>query len=458
VRRERLDRWVREHPVAIDAVLVFGLLIFPGIASVFVGPASPWILFLSTVLLTVPLAWRRTQPALSTSLVYAAAFTHFIAGTPLLPSDLTVFVALYSVAAYGSRRVSRLGLGFAMLGVAMVTGYASRSEPTGAVLLDAIIIGIMGGGFVFAVWVTGSLRGTRRAYLEAVVDRAHQLEVEREQQAQLAAAAERARIARELHDVVAHSLSVVIAQADGGRYAAQANPAAAVEALEVISSTGRTALTDMRRLLGVLRDGEGPQHGPQPGFDAIGDLVASVRASGLPVGYTTVGHPRPVGDAMGLAAYRIVQEALTNVLKHAGPAARADIRITWETAAVRLVIDDDGRGASATTDGRGQGLGGMRERAALYGGSVTAAPRPGGGYRVQAVLPYPGGGPVSAPGTAQFPAPRPGAAWRQTPAPGGQAGPEPGPAAGDPWALTQPVGPAPGISDEQRRDERREVR
>lgn len=419
MQRERLDQWVREHPVAIDAALVLGLLVFPGIPSLLtIGPGTenPWILLVSTVLLTVPLAWRRTQPTVSTALVFAAAFTHHVGGIPLLPSDLTVFIALYSVAAYGSRRVSRLGLGFALLGAAMVTIY----ESTGSSPTDAIILGIMGSGFVLAVWITGSLRGTRRAYLEAVVDRARQLEVEREQQAQLGAAAERARIARELHDVVAHSLSVIIAQADGGRYAAQTNPAAAVEALGVVASTGRTALTDMRRLLGVLRDGEGPQHGPQPGFQAIGDLVSSVRASGLPVGYATVGQPRPIGDAMGLAAYRIVQESLTNVLKHAGPAARADVLITWEPETVRLVIDDDGRGASASADGRGQGLGGMRERAALYGGSVMASPRPGGGYRVQAVLPYPQAAPVvahqdpAAPTVPAAPAPVPPAPLPQT--------------------------------------------
>ena len=115
-----------------------------------------------------------------------------------------------------------------------------------------------------------------------------------------------------------------------------------------------------------------------------------MRGSGLPVSYATVGHPRPVGDAMGLAAYRIVQEALTNVLKHAGPAARAAVQIVWEPASVRLTIDDDGRGAAVMTDGRGQGVGGMRERARLYGGRVEAGPRHGGGYRVQAVLPYPG--------------------------------------------------------------------
>jgi signal transduction histidine kinase len=391
VRRERLDQWVREHPVAIDAVLVFGLFVVVGIPTLVLGTSRDgWpVMLVLTAMLIVPLAWRRTEPVLATALVFAAAFGHYLTRAWLVPGDLAVFVAVYSLAAYGSRRASRLGLGFALLGAAMAAFAFTRLDPTPAAALSFAIAFVVGGGFVVAVWLGGSLRGTRRAYLDALVDRAQQLEIEREQQSRLATAAERARIARELHDVVAHSLSVIIAQADGGRYAAQGNPAAAAEVLDVVALTGRTALTDMRRLLGVLRDGEGAQHGPQPGFASMADLVASVRDSGLPVGYTSVGHPRPIGDAMGLAAYRIIQEALTNVLKHAGPVARAEVRITWEAQAVRLVIEDDGRGASAATDGRGQGVGGMRERAQLYGGTVEAAPRPGGGYRVQALLPYP---------------------------------------------------------------------
>ena len=388
--REGLDRWVRGHPVAIDAALVFCLLIFPGLPTLTMVTGS-WQESAGIVaLLTIPLAWRRTSPAVTTGIIFATAFVHFVGGTGLLASDLTVFVALYSLAAYGTRRVSLWGLAFALIGAGMVAIWAGRLELSSQAMFLTTVGGAVGAGFVLAVWAAGSLRGTRRAYLDAVVDRADRLEIEREQQSQLGAAAERARIARELHDVVAHSLSVIIAQADGGRYAARSEPAAAVEALDVIAATGRTALTDMRRLLGVLREGDGPQHGPQPGFDTIADLVASVRGSGLPVSYAMIGHPRPVGDAMGLAAYRIVQEALTNVLKHAGPAARAAVQIVWEPVSVRLTIDDDGRGAAATTDGRGQGVGGMRERARLYGGRVEADPRHGGGYRVQAVLPYPG--------------------------------------------------------------------
>nr|WP_269326949.1 histidine kinase [Kineosporia mesophila] len=220
-------------------------------------------------------------------------------------------------------------------------------------------------------------------------ERAQLLEFEAEQQAQLAATAERARIAREMHDVVAHSLSVTISQADGGRYAAQHNPAAAITALETIAATGRQALADMRALLGVLRDDSTQQLTPQPDTEAISDLVEQVRGSGLTVELEVLGESVLLPAGPGLAAYRIVQESLTNVLKHAGPGATAWIRLVWLTEALEIRIEDDGRGAGATPATPGsQGLIGMRERATLYGGQLEAGPRQGGGFGVRAYLPY----------------------------------------------------------------------
>jgi signal transduction histidine kinase len=207
----------------------------------------------------------------------------------------------------------------------------------------------------------------------------------------LAATAERARIARELHDVVAHSLSVVIAQADGGRYAGKNDPEAATGALEAIAATGRQALTDMRSLLGVLRDGGGEEYAPQPDVGSIPALVEDVRASGLDVDLLVEGEPQPMPAGPQLAAYRIVQESLTNVLKHAGPASRAWVRLQWRPDALELSVLDDGRGASAAmvdSDGGGQGLRGMWERASLHGGRLDAGPRTGGGFGVHAALPY----------------------------------------------------------------------
>nr|WP_281353563.1 sensor histidine kinase [Phytoactinopolyspora mesophila] len=225
-------------------------------------------------------------------------------------------------------------------------------------------------------------------------EHAHRLEVEREQEARLAAADERARIAREMHDVVAHSLSVVIAQADGGRYAANDDPKAAVRACTTISQTGRSALTEMRRLLGVLRTEDGDVRAPAPGLANLDDLVAGIQDSGLPVRFTTTGTVRPVSSGIELAIYRIVQEALTNVLKHAGPDATAEVRLDWTPAGLLLSITDDGRGAAADSSlrneaaGAGNGIPGMSERAALYGGKLQAGPVLGGGFVVRARIPY----------------------------------------------------------------------
>ena len=250
---------------------------------------------------------------------------------------------------------------------------------------------------------------TRRAYVAQLEDRARRLEVERDQQARIARVTERARIARELHDVVAHSLSVVVAQADGGMYAGARDPAAARASLETIGTTGRQALAEMRRLLSVLRDEpadgvgrEGPddvvaddyddpvtgEFTPQPGLDQLLSLVTGVRGSGLPVDLVVEGTPGRLPPGAELASYRIVQEALTNTLKHAGPGASAWVRLCHRDDALHIDVLDDGRGASAAGDGQGQGLHGMRERVAVYGGSVSAGPRSGGGFHVRAVVPF----------------------------------------------------------------------
>lgn len=211
----------------------------------------------------------------------------------------------------------------------------------------------------------------------------------------LAAADERARIAREMHDVVAHTLAVVVAQSDGGRFAAQKDPAAATRALEVIGDVSRAALADMRGLLGVLRETDSSAAmGPQPTLADIPALIASVRDGGLDVSHVTTGTPRPLPIGAGLAVYRIVQEALTNVLKHAGPSATAYVHLEWLPAAIGVKVSDDGRGAAAPRDGGGTGVEGMRERAMIFGGTLAAGPQAGGGFLVQASIPVPTAGPT----------------------------------------------------------------
>lgn len=247
-------------------------------------------------------------------------------------------------------------------------------------LLGGLLVATALGASLVAIRLQAARRRIRR--LE------HQLARDREAERALAAADERARIAREMHDVVAHTLSVVVAQADGGRFAAKADPAQAAHTLETIADVSRAALTEMRALLGLLRIGdEDAALGPQPSIGDIPALVAATRDGGLDCSYVTTGTPRTLPIGAGLALYRITQEGLTNVLKHAGPAAKAFVQLRWEDDAVALTISDDGRGAGARDDGDGQGVAGMKERATVFGGTLTASPRAGGGFVVKARLP-----------------------------------------------------------------------
>ena len=389
---ERLSAWLRDHPLAVDAGLA---VLFFAFFSVVMGAGSgSGDAAVFGLLLSVPLVWRRRAPVAAASAVVLLGLLQLaLVSAPLLPADVAALVMVYSLAAYAPRWASRAGLavGLVAAGLAALRYYSSVYEPASLVVMAGAI-----GVTVVAAWALGDLRRARVQQVAGLEERARLLELERDQEMRLAATAERARIAREMHDVVAHSLSVVIAQADGGRYAGQADPAAATSALEQISATGRQALTDMRSLLGVLREDGGQEFAPQPDVAAIDRLVADVQASGLDVDLIVEGAPVAMPAGPQLAAYRIVQESLTNVLKHAGPASRAWVRLHWRPDALEVAVLDDGRGAAAAVaeeDGPvpsapGHGLLGMRERAELHGGRLTAAPRHGGGFGVQAVLPY----------------------------------------------------------------------
>ncbi len=232
---------------------------------------------------------------------------------------------------------------------------------------------------------------TRRDYTEALLERADRLERERDQQAQLAAAAERTRIAREMHDIIGHNLSVITGLADGGAYAAAANPERAGQALEAIGTTSRQAMAELRRVLGVLREtGPAAELAPQPSLDDLDTLVAGVRDAGLPVRLTVHGHPPPVPASPGrqLAVYRVVQEALTNTLKHAGPGTTAEVTLTYTPSALEMLATDTGqRDAAHVGGGGGRGISGMRERASLYNGTLEAGRLPTSGWRIRLRLP-----------------------------------------------------------------------
>ncbi|ROR72024.1 sensor histidine kinase [Bogoriella caseilytica] len=405
----RNPRWFFPIDLAL-AVLAFltlmptGFILGTGTGYAFEAPLPP-LLFVTIITVCsltqcVAVAWRRTRPATSAAVIYAAALVHYLAGAPILPSDLLVLVALYSVTRFtrSTQRSARwAGLIGALIGAAMI-GLLTGPSPWGYSVGQVIATSLAVSAVVLATWALAMVLRVRDERVLSLEEHARRLEIEREQQLRLAATAERTRIAREMHDVVAHSLSVVIAQADGGRYAAQSDPEAAARALETISTTGRDALADMRRVLGVLRTendrspddaGSAAPVRPEPGHLDIDGLVAQVKSTGLAVSVVRTGPERSLPAGVGLAVYRIVQEALTNSMKHAGPNARVTVAQHWRSEALILQIDDDGRGAATLPDGLGQGLLGMRERAEIHGGTLTAGPRPGGGFRIHAVIPLP---------------------------------------------------------------------
>jgi signal transduction histidine kinase len=381
---ERLTATLRRHPFAVDVALAAAVVLVTGVVP---GPAYPDAesSLVLGLLITIPLAWRRTAPIPAAAVMIVAGLLQLVASPTLLAADVVVLPMIYALAAYAPRWAGQAGLGIGLAG-AVLAGIRYYAPDAQDALLASVVTGGVG---VVAAWALGNLRRARVQRLAALEERARLLDLERDQEMRLAAQTERARIARELHDVVAHSLSVVIAQADGGLYAGRAAPEKAIGALEQIAATGRQALTDMRSLLGVLREDGGQEYAPQPDVAAIKELVEDVRTSGLDVDLIEEGLPQPMPAGPQLAAYRIVQESLTNVLKHAGPAGRAWVRLQWRDDALELSVLDDGRGAGAVpSDGQGQGLRGMVERAALHGGRLTAGPRHGGGFGVHAALPY----------------------------------------------------------------------
>jgi signal transduction histidine kinase len=387
-RLETTYTWVRDHPFESDAVVAVGfgvlLVLLPLAIDMRVGAA-----FLSLGLIA-PLAWRRTHPVPSAAVVAAVGLLQIATYDSLLPADAAAVLAIYALAAYGPSWAGRGGLALAFVGIMLATlRYAASPYRAGFeyVVLMAGFVAML----VLATWALGTMRRLRRREEERLTERARLLERERDQEGRLAATAERARIAREMHDVVAHSLSVTISQADGGRYAARTDPQAAIAALETISETGRQALADMRVLLGVLRQDEDRQLAPQPDTDTIPDLVEQVRGGGLEISLEIVGRAQKLPPGPALAAYRIVQESLTNVLKHAGPTSQAWVRLSWLPDVLEVSVQDDGRGAGAVVSRPGgQGILGMHERAVLHGGKLEVGPRPGGGFAVLALLPYGG--------------------------------------------------------------------
>jgi len=481
----RLDAWIRGHRFLMDALMAGILCLFLAVPSIVGGTPLP---FLWSVALLAPLAWRRTRPVISSATVCGVALLQWTEANSdrilghgagdysqhplaLIAADVAVPITVHAATCYAPVWARRTALTSGIIGAFLQAVQFSQPVPESRTLV--FLFGVFSSPVVGA-WAIGSMRRARLDHVDSLRERARLLEVERDQKARLAVTAERARIAREMHDVVAHSLAVMIAQADGGRYSVRSAPDAAEQVLQTIGETGRKALAEMRQLLAVLRTDLGeswepdttppsratvqtagrapageapagrrnlapgavlgrtrplpgngpdgvrtgatspvravptaqlpapaapgpvpartagaPQLRPQPRLADLERLVDDVRASGQRVELRVTGPVPDVVPGIELAAYRIVQESLTNVLKHAGPGASTRIHLGWSTDVLEIEVVDDGRGAGAAvvSDGRGMGLMGMQERAAVFGGNVEAGPVAGGGFRVAARIP-----------------------------------------------------------------------
>ncbi len=371
---------MRSHRLVVDcvaALVIMGCCVSFGLFAHAGGGYS-----LLSVLLVGPLAVRRQWPVLCLVAVFVVALVQWLTvrdGIGAMPADIAVPVAVHAAAVYGPVSVGRFGL-VAGLGGAVLGGVAWPQLP---VPVSAhVVTGAFLASTVVAAWAIGALQRVRRRQVDTLAERAQLLEVEREQRDRIMVLAERTRIAREMHDIIAHSLAGVIAQADGGRYAG--SPQARTDALAAISDHARRALAETRRVLGVLRDSPDDAGPPQPGIEDLPGLIERVRAGGLDVD-VILRQPADVEPGLSLVAYRIVQEGLTNVIKHAGPMARVRVAVHWDARQLEIDVTDDGRGPVLT--GSGYGLLGMRERVSAYGGTVTSRARPGGGHVLSARIP-----------------------------------------------------------------------
>lgn len=310
-----------------------------------------------------------------------------------LPNSIVFFVLLYSIAAARGRRIASAGLVVALIGALMVTVrliLAARSTVVSGsaglpLIIATLFIAVLG------TWGLGRLRRTRTAYVAELESKNRRAEQDRRREAAEVVAAERTRIARELHDVISHSLAVMIAQAEGGRMGTKTLDPRAADVFHTISATGRTALADMRSMVGLLRAPEGENahdRRPQPGVDDIEALVARAREAGLDLTVRAAGTPHPLAAGSGLTAYRVVQEAITNVVKHAGRDAQAEVSLDWRPDALQITVTDDGIGARPGE--HGVGLIGLRERLAAAGGSLTVSER-AAGFELSCTIPYDAG-------------------------------------------------------------------
>ncbi|GAB7104769.1 sensor histidine kinase [Streptomyces phaeofaciens JCM 4814] len=413
--RRRLDRrypWLFDTAVVLAVVCVsLPDLLWGGGNSPF-GDADTrdrlpsFVPFAFTVALAVPLWWRRRAPAVAFFVIGLVSLAQWSLGL-WLPAGIAALIALYTLARRGSLRVLGLAVGVTAAGLILAVCFLVPVEHP---LLGVFFLL----GTVTAATATGLTLRIREMYLAALEDRARRLEIEHEQRVRLTAAAERSRVAREMHDIVGHNLSVMVSVADGAATLAANRNERSAEALRILGDTGRQAMSELRRVLGVLREERDDERalGPQPGIRDLDPLLTRVRAAGLKVTYRTVGDLDALGDGVQLTVYRIVQEALTNTLKHAGTGSAAEVCVAAGAGTVRIRVADTGTPPGAPAGpahpgptgpsgpgASGHGLVGIRQRAAMFGGTVTLGPRDTGhGWLVDVVLDAPPSTAPPAPG------------------------------------------------------------
>jgi signal transduction histidine kinase len=403
---ERLRDFDRRYAAAVDIALTVVLFVLCSGWTFSEHALHPNLLVVAALIF--PLVFRRRAPEAVFAIIATVAFVQWLVSGPAL-ADAALLVAMYTVAVESEWVFVAIAAAVLEAGVIMATvrwTVTSNDLKTFVFLTGLAIASVLAGVVVRAL----------RSQLDWLAERAARLEIERDQQASLAAAAERARIAREMHDVVSHNIQVMVTLADAAAAARPTDPERAADAMREVSSTGRQALTDMRRMLGVLRDeprSNAPSHepadaagrgvlAPQPGLSDLDALVERVQSTGLTVSLERDGRPFEVSNAAGLTVYRIVQEALTNALKHAEDPASVEVHLDFDDPDISVCVRDDGRTPAGTPGptangnghgppssngaGGGHGVAGMAERATAFGGSLSAGPGPSGGWEVLATL------------------------------------------------------------------------
>ena len=399
--QRRANEWLATNGRTIDIGL-FGLVLVGGVLGALLIPvegserSADWLAMLLVVGASVPVLWRRAAPRIGLPVATAFVVPYWVLDYPGAV-DVVLWLLFYAATRHGGadrRRVWQVvGLCLAViLGIAIVGVIVPTEDLPWVAIVGIFIIHGMAA-------VVGEALYQRSQYVAELEQRAAALEADRRFQTTLAAAEERSRIAREIHDIIAHGMSSIVVQAQGAQRLVDHDPDRAREVLSTIEAIGRNSVDEMRRLLGVLRDDEAEAAlSPQPGLHQLGELARHAEDAGIELAIDVRGQQRPLPPGLDLTSYRVVQEALTNVMRHAGRPARADVVIVYGVDAIDIDVVDDGLGAAASpsTAGSGHGLVGMRERVEIYDGVLDAAPRAGGGYRVHASLPIPAAARVDA--------------------------------------------------------------